>query len=436
MTLVGLSFTFRANRKQDSPKEAPMREKEARGKLTRRGVLKTGAGLALGGVLGAGDLGHAAPGTDKPSVYEALGVKHVINATGTVTNLGGSLMPPEVVAAWQDAARHFVNLLQLQDRVGERLAKLVGVEAALVTTGAAGALLLGTAAAVTRGDAKFVKRLPDTTGMRNEVLLQKAHHSCYDNQLTDVGVKLIDVETAADVRRAVGERTALMFFMNVAEPDGRIKREEWVKLARRHEVPTLLDAAADVPPVERLSEYNRLGFDLVAFSGGKALRGPNNTGLLLGRKDLIEAAKRNANPHCGTIGRMMKVGKEDMIALLAAVERYVRLDHKAQAREWERRIDVIEKALKDVPTLRCERVVPPIANHVPHVILTWDEKRVRLTPAELTRQLAAGDPPILLGRVSGTGDKGLLVSVFVLQDGEDRIVAERLRTLLTKASSR
>src|SRR5439155_5700906 len=187
------------------------------------------------------------------------GVKRVINATGTVTALGGSLMPPEVVAAWAEASKHFVDLLELQDRVGERIAHLVGAEAALVTTGAAGALLLGTAAAVTRGDRKLIGRLPDTAGMKNEVILQKAHHTCYDNQLTDVGVRLIDVQTAADVPKAVTRRTALMFFMNVAEPNGRIPRREWLELARRHKVPTLLDAAADVPPLERLSGYNRLG---------------------------------------------------------------------------------------------------------------------------------------------------------------------------------
>jgi L-seryl-tRNA(Ser) seleniumtransferase len=402
--------------------------------MTRRGALKTGAGLALGGALASEPPAPAAPPA-APNVYESLGVKPVINATGTVTVLGGSLMPPEVVAAWADAARHFVNLGDLQDKVGERIAKLVGVEAALVTTGAAGALLLGTAAAVTRGDAKPVKRLPDTAGLKNEVILQKAHHSCYDNQLTDVGVKLIDVETAADVGRAVGERTALMFFMNVAEADGRIKRGEWVELARKHGVPTLLDAAADVPPVEHLAEYNKLGFDLVAFSGGKALRGPNDTGLLLGKKDLVEAAKRNTNPHCGTIGRMMKVSKEDMVALLAAVERYARLDHKAEWREWERRIAVIEAALKEVPTLQCERIVPPIANHVPHLILTWDEKRVRTTREKVTRDLAGGDPPILIGRVHGTGDEGILISVFVLKDGEERAVAERLRALFEKAAA-
>jgi L-seryl-tRNA(Ser) seleniumtransferase len=403
--------------------------------MSHRGALQAGAGLALGSALGAGTAPAAAPGDRGPDVYEALGVKHVINATGTVTNLGGSLMPPEVVSAWRDAARHFVNLLDLQDRVGERIARLAGVEAALVTTGAAGALVLGTAAAVTRGDPALIRRLPDTAGMKNEVLIQAAHHSCYDNQLRDVGVKLMDVETPADVKKAVNARTALMFFLNLAEGEGKIKRAGWIALARRHKVLTLLDAAADVPPVENLSAFNKQGFDLVALSGGKALRGPNDTGLLLGHKDLVEAAKRNTNPHCGTLGRMMKVSKEDMVALLAAVERYVRLDHKAEWREWQRRIGVIEKALKEIPTLTCERIVPPIANRVPHLLLTWDEKRVRMTRARLTRELAKGDPPILIGRVSGTGDKGVLISVFVLQEGEERIVAERLRALLTKAAN-
>jgi L-seryl-tRNA(Ser) seleniumtransferase len=401
------------------------------GKVTRRRLLQAGAGLALSGVLGS--TVQAVDKPTKPSVYEALGVKHVINATGTMTTLGGSLMPPEVVAAWADAARHFVDLFDLQEKVGARLAQLIGVEAAMVTTGAAGAMLLGTAAAVTRGNAKAVKQLPDTTGLKNEVILQKSHHTCYDNQLTNVGVKLIDAETAADLKKAINERTALLFFLNLADPDGQIKRAEWVEVGRKYKVPTLLDAAADVPPLERLSEYNRMGFDLVAFSGGKALMGPNDTGLLLGRKDLIEAAKRNTNPHCGCIGRMMKVSKEDMIALLAAVERYVRTDHKVEWREWERRLGVIEEALKDIPTLQAERLVPEIANHVPHLLLTWDEKRVKITRERLTQELADGDPCIRLGRVRGTGDKGVLISVFMLQEGEDKIVAARLRELLKKA---
>jgi seryl-tRNA(Sec) selenium transferase len=158
-------------------------------------------------------------------------------------------------------------------------------------------------------------------------------------------------------------------------------------------------------------------------------------GLLLGRRDLIAAAKLNTNPHCGTLGRMMKVSKEDMVAVLAAVKRYVTLDHKAEWRAWERRLGVIERALQGIPSLRWERIVPPIANHVPHLLLSWDEKRVKVTRAQLTRKLATGDPPIQIGRVAGTGDRGVLISVFMLQEGEDQIVARQLRRILSKAST-
>ena len=400
--------------------------------MTRRRLLQAGAGAAVGSALGA-DESHAAPPATS-AVYEAVGVKPVINAAGTFTTLGGSVMPPEVVAAWVEASKHYVDLVALQDKVGAKIATLLGVEAALVTTGAAGALLLGTAAAVTRGDPKIVARLPDTSGMKNEVILQKTHHSCYDNQLTDVGVKLVDVETPADVARAVTEKTAMMFFMNMSEDAGQIKRKEWVDLARKHNVRTLIDAAADVPPVGRISEYARIGFDMIALSGGKAMRGPNDTGLLLGQRALIEAAKRNTNPHCGTIGRMMKVGKEDMVALMVAVERFVKLDHAAEAKKLEQRLEVIESAVKDIPTIECERIVPAIANHVPHLQIAWDEKRVKISREQVTRSLADGDPSIRIGRVAGTGDKGILISALTLQDGEEKIVASQLKEILMKAA--
>ena len=401
--------------------------------MSRRNLLQAGAGLAASGVLASGDA-VAADGPKLPGVYESLGVQRVINAVGTYTALGGSVMPPEVVAAWAEASKHFVDLVELHDKSSAKIARLLGVEAALITTGAAGALFLGTAAAVTRGDPKLVARLPDTAGMKHEVIIQKAHKSCYDNQLTDVGVKLIEVETAADVAKAVNERTALMFFMNYMEAEGKIKREEWVDLARRQKVPTLIDAAADVPPVSRVADYAKMGFDLIAVSGGKAIRGPNDTGLLVGRKDLIDAAKRNANPNCGTIGRMMKVGKEDMVALTVAVERFVKLDPAAERKEFERKIGVIEKALADIPTLQFERIVPAISNHVPHLQITWDESRVKTTREKITRELAGGTPPIRIGRVSHTGDKGILISVLCLQTDEEQIVANRLDEILKKAA--
>ncbi|HEV8001699.1 MAG TPA: aminotransferase class V-fold PLP-dependent enzyme, partial [Planctomycetaceae bacterium] len=276
---------------------------------------------------------------------------------------------------------------------------------------------------------------PDTSGMKNEVITQKSHHTGYDHQITNCGVKLIDVETRDELEEAINERTAMMLFYNLLEPDGQLKKEEWIAVARRHGIPTLVDAAADVPPLEALSRYNKLGFDMVAFSGGKALSGPSNTGLLLGRREWIDAAKLNTSPHCGTIGRMLKVSKEDMVALWAAVERYVRINHEAERREWERRVAEIEKSLRGIPTVTTQNIVPPIANHVPHLLVFWDESRVRIDRDQVTKQMAAGHPSIALGRVSGTGDRGLLISVFQLKPGEEQVVAGRLGEILREAVS-
>lgn len=403
-------------------------------KMNRRTLLATGTGGALGGMLAPAALTFAEEGAEAvPNVYELLGIKPLINAAGTLTALGGSLMPPEVVAAWNAAAKHFVPLSTLQDRVGERIATLLGVESALVTTGAAGAMLVGTAAAVTWRDQSLIGQLPLATALGVEVIRQKAHRECYDHQVTACGVRLVDVETLEELDRAVNPRTAMMLAYNVREESGRIGHREWVAAARSHRIPTLLDAAADTPPRERLWEYNKLGFDLVAFSGGKALRGPQNAGLLLGRKDLIEVAKLNTSPHCGTIGRGLKVSKEDMVAMWAAVERFMKLDLAAEDREWKRRVEVIAAAVSRLPTLRAETIIPPIANHVPHLLLHWDEARVKITPEQVKAKLADGNPPIATDRVHGTGTTGFLLSVFMLQPGEEQIVADRVREVLEQA---
>ena len=287
---------------------------------------------------------------------------------------------------------------------------------------------------ITRGDRKIGSRLPDATGARNEIILQPTHHSCYDNQLFGVGAKLVEVETAAEAGKMVGDRTALMFFMNIAQDNRKMTREEWAEIARKHKVPALIDAAADVPPVGRIAEYAKMGFDLIALSGGKAMRGPNDTGLLLGRKDLIAAAKANSNPNCGTIGRALKVGKEDMVALLTAVERFVNLDPVAEQKVFERRIAVIEKAVKSIAGVECEHILPEIANHMPHLQVSWDEKKVKITRAKVTQELADGSPSIRIGRVSGTGDKGILFAVHTLQEGEAETIAARLADILKKAA--
>ena len=402
--------------------------------VSRRAVLAGGAGGALATLLARDKAMANAATQELPDVYQALGLQRIINAAGTITTLGGSLMPPEVVAAWNAAARSFVSLNELQDRVGEKIAERLGVEAALVTTGAAGGILVGTAAAVTHRDHDLVSRLPLPPEMDLQVIRQTSHRQCYDNQVTTCGVRLVDVETRDDLERAINERTVMMFSYNVAEGESKIPQSEWVEVARRHNIPTLLDAAADTPPLDALWKYNRLGYDMVVFSGGKAIRGPQDAGLLLGRKDLIEAAKLNTAPRCSNIGRCLKVSKEDMVAMWAAVERFVSLDHEAQQRDWLARIATIEQAVASIPTVSTKRITPPIANHVPHLIVLWDEQRVPISPQQVKQQLAAGDPSIATARVHGTGDEGFLISVFMLQQGEDAIVAARLREVLQAAA--
>ncbi len=403
--------------------------------VTRRTVLKTGAGGALATVLARDNSMATETTLEQPDVYKTLGIRPIINAAGTITTLGGSLMPPKVIAAWTAAAQSFVSLTELQDRVGEKIAERLGVEAALVTTGAAGGILVGTAAAVTHRDQSLIERLPLPAEMDLQVIRQMSHRECYDNQVTACGVRLVDVETRRDLERAINKRTVMMFSYNVHEGESMTPQREWVEVARRNNIPTLLDAAADAPPLDALWKYNRMGYDMVVFSGGKAIRGPQDAGLLLGRKDLIEAAKRNTAPRCGNIGRGMKVSKEDIVAMWAAIERFVNLDHHAEQREWENRVATIEKTVTSIPTVETKRIVPPIANHVPHLLILWDEQRVKVTPLQVKKQLADGEPSIATARVHGTGDQGLLVSVFMLKPNEETIVAARLQQILKQAST-
>ena len=291
--------------------------------------------------------------------------------SGTYTLIGGSIMPPEVVRAMAEASRHFVSIAELQAAVGARIAGLLGVPAAMVTAGAASAITVGTAACMTLGDPSALGRLPETTGLRNEVVLQKSHESGYEAQMRAAGARLVWVETRGELDQAINDRTAMLFFLNRHDPLGEIKRAEWIRVGKERGVPTFNDAAADIPPVEHLSRYVREGFDLVAFSGGKALRGPQSTGLLLGRADLIAQARQAISPHDG-IGRAMKVGKEEIVGLLAAVELYLETDHAAEERLWESRAAAMIARLSEIPGLSAHRDVPEIANHAPHVVLRWD----------------------------------------------------------------
>jgi L-seryl-tRNA(Ser) seleniumtransferase len=376
-------------------------------------------------------LAAAAGGWPRNSIYNQLGIRPLINAAGTYTMLSACTMPREVVQAMDDAARYQVSIQELHEAVGKKIAALTGAEAALVTAGAANALTLATAACIAGKDQKKITRLPDTDGIKNEVIVQKAHRVAYEHAIRAAGGRLIEVETRDQLVNAIGEKTAMLFFLNFADPNGKVKRQEFVEIARKAKIPTLMDAAADVPPPGRLSEYVKMGFDLVAFSGGKGLRGPQCSGLLLGRKELIEAAYLNGSPHADSVGRGAKVGKEEIVGLWTAVELYMKKDHKAERNEWDSRVRVLRKAVEGLRSVTSETYVPEIANESPHVRISWDPKVLPLKNDQARKLLRDGDPRIEITPSDGTLPN-LVIGVWMLQPGQDRVVARRVREVLGK----
>lgn len=412
---------------------------------TRRGFLAQNTLAALGALGAAFGRAQAAPvrpaQVDGEDYYDKLGVPKIINAAGTYTALTASIMPPPVQAAVAKAARHPVRLADLQRKAGEYIARRLKCEAALVSSGAAAALTLGTAACMTVGNRPAVARLPlDTAGLKNEVIVQKSHRYGYDHAIRNCGIRFVEVETLAQYQAAFTDRTVMCHFFNAA--DGQIGREQWIAVAHRHGVPCFNDAAADVPPISNLWAYTQMGFDLVTFSGGKGLRGPQNAGLLLGRKDLIEAATWSNSPYDETVGRGMKVAKEQIVGMVAAIDWFLAQTDDGMQAEFRRRAERIAAHLKDVPTLRHEIFIPPVANAVPHLLLRYDPVKVRKTPLDVADSLRNGAPAIELnpatGRKSGSAglpdaENAIVVGVWMLQPGEDLIVARRLREALLQA---
>ena len=397
---------------------------------SRRRFLETFSALPLvGGFAGASAVpaSAAAAGKAGHDYFAELGVRPFINAAGTYTAMTASLMPPEVMEAIHYASKRFVMLDELHDKVGQRIATLLRAEGAMVTSGAASALTLGTAAVLTGKDQQKMVDLPNLAGMKSEVIIQKAHRFGYDHAVRNCGVKLIEVESPDDVDRAVSDKTAMMLFYNAAAPPGPIPDVEFVRLGRKHGVPTFNDAAADVPPVENFWKYTGMGFDLVAFSGGKGIRGPQSAGLLLGRKDLVEAARLNAPPNGNTVGRGMKVNKEEMLGMLVALERFVKMDHALEGREFERRAELIRSTAAAVPGVKAEVFVPPVSNHVPHIRISW-EGGDEAAAAAVVKAMKDGEPSIAIRNEK----EALVIGVWMMQPGEDRIVARRLRQVLEK----
>lgn len=409
--------------------------------LSRRKMLKALAGIPLIGTFAtAGKLADT-PKTQKPSnnpnLFERLGVEPIINARGTMTYLSGSLMLPEVVEAIHATSTQFANMYEVQDKVGERIAELLNAEAAMVTSGAAGALTLGTAACITGTDPEKIEQLPNLPGPQKEVIIQKEHRYVFDHAVRCAGVKLVEVEGPDEMEHAINDNTVMALFFNAASSwygieEYSIPAEQFVEIGKKHGIPTFNDAAADVPPVENLFKYQEMGFDLVTFSGGKMLRGPQSAGILLGRKDLIEAAKLNFNPHESPIGRAMKVNKEEIFAMLVALESYLERDHEKEWQDWIKRTEAIAAAAETVPTVKGETFVHDgPANHFPGLKVRWDQNRVRISPSEVAEKFRSGSPRIEVGG----NEEELNIAVVTLKPEQVSIVADRVRKVLSEAAA-
>src|SRR5438874_1731699 len=381
------------------------------------------------------------------NVYTRLGVKTVINCRGTWTYLSGTLEFPEVRQAQIDAAAHFVNMFDLQRAVGHRLSELTGAESGLVTSGAAGALSAATAACMAGTDDKYIWQLPDTTGMKHEVIMAGGR-SAFDSAIRLTGAKLVLAYSPEELTNAINENTAMIYTTDLGE-----KLQQQLAIAKDHTVPMLLDDAAGIPPAENARLYAKMGIDLYCFSGGKGLCGPQCSGLLLGRRDLIEAALMNCNPREGAVCRPMKVGKEEIIGCLTALETWLKLDQKKLDNEWNARVDRIRKLVDTVAGVSTDIYIPEDGNRYPTLRVYWDTQAWGYSTSDCVNELRAGDPVI---EVLGPDNPSLVTAVregkpnpkerkepdhielvsMTIKPGEEIVVGQRLRGILGAAQKK
>lgn len=406
--------------------------------MKRREIIKTFSILpfatGLAGSVVPASSALASPASPKRDLFAELGLRTFINAAGNYTVLTGSLMTAEVMEAVNLASKKYVMLDEVQDKAGAKIAELCHAEAATVTAGCWSALVLGMAGVLTGMDTKKVAQLPilEGTGMKSQVILQKSHSAGYEHALTNAGVTLIMIETREELEKAINEKTAMLWFLNREAPKGRIQHQEWVEIAKSHNIPSMIDIAADVPPVENLWKFNDMGFDLVCISGGKALCGPQSAGILMGKKALVDAARLSASPRSG-IGRGQKVNKEEILGMYVAVDKYIKRDHAKEWKMWEDRIAIIDNAIKTVNNVTTEIFVPPTDNHTPSLKISWDPEKIKLTSEKFAEYLRMGSPSIEV--ISWEKENMIRLTVFMLQPGEEKVVAKRIKEELIKASA-
>jgi len=403
--------------------------------MKRREILKTLTLIPLAGGMAAtaGPLNEILSAPVKRDMFKELGIRTFINAAGNYTTMSGSLMAPEVMVAINSASEKFASIDEVQEKVGVKIAEMCHAEAAMVTAGCWSALTLGMAGVLTGMDNTKVSQVPNLagTGMKTEVILQKSHSLGYDHALTQAGVKLIKVETRQELESAINENTAMLWFLNREAPKGQIKHEEWLELGKKHNLPTMIDIAADVPPVENLWKFNDMGFDLVVISGGKAMRGPQSSGILMGKKKYVAAALLSNNPR-GGIGRGQKVNKEEMVGMYAALDRFINLDHKLEWKNWETKIALIASAVKQISGVKTETFIPPTDNNMPTLKITWDPEKIKLTNTEMGTRMREGNPSVEV--ISWEQPNTIRLGMHVLEEGQEKIVAARVKEELTKAT--
>ncbi len=403
--------------------------------MKRRDLLKGLSVLPLaGGILS----GESATGAEvkavvtnavKRDLFKELGIRTFINARATLTMMTGSLMQDEVIEAINNSSRRYCMLDELQDKVGAKIAELCHAEAATVTSGAFSAIMLGTAGVLSGNDPAKAAMIPhlEGSGMKTEVIIQKGHNIGYYQAMKNCGVTMVWVETREDLDRAINSKTAMMAFMNCNTNAGQIKHKEWLEVAKKNNIPALIDIAADVPPIENFWKFNDMGFDLVCLSGGKAIRGPQSSGVLMGRKDLIAAARISAAPRGSTIGRGHKVNKEEILGLYVAIEKFIRTGDE-EWKFWLKQIAHIENTVKNIKSVKTRIFVPEIANSTPNLEISWDPAILAVTGKEIQERLSKGEPGIELN----AGKNNISLVTFIMVPGEEKIVAARIKEELLK----
>lgn len=364
-----------------------------------------------------------------PDYFANLGVKPFINAIGPYSSLGGAVMWPEVIEAMDYAIRHKIRMTDLHDAVGERIADLLGAESAAVTSGATGAIILGTAACMTMGDTERMEVLPDTRGMPNEVLILKSQRYLYDRSIRAPGANLVEVETEADIRAAVSERTAMMFYLQNRPADLKIEVRNYIGLAKEYGIPMFCDAATTVPPVANIQKTVQQGFDLICYSGGKGLRGPYSAGLLLGRADLVRYARMNGSPNHRAYGRSMKVAPEEYLGMMVAVEKSLQFDETSDYERQMRTVQHMSDSLNRVPGVTTS-IDTPVGEAVePYVEVRWEMDRYAISVADLKQALRDGDPVIEVRALFLSAGQ-LHLTATMLKPGEADIVTDRVIEIL------